>query len=50
MRRFLAFFCRACPLCILAKAFPRSVFAAIEKRLGRFCPFCRARDALERER
>ncbi len=50
MRAFLALFCRVCPLCILARAFPRSVFAAIERKLGRFCPFCRARRALERGR
>ena len=49
MRKLLAFVCKVCPLCILARAFPESLFAAVEDKLGRFCPFCRARRALERK-
>ena len=49
MKRLLALVCRFCPLCILARAFPNSFLAAMERKLGRFCPFCRA-SAAERKR
>ena len=47
MRKLLAFYCRICPLCLVTRAFPRSFFAALARRLERFCPFCRARKALK---
>ncbi|MCK4423029.1 MAG: hypothetical protein KAV18_03055 [Candidatus Omnitrophica bacterium] len=37
-----AFICRICPLCIIARKFPDSKFAARMNSWGKSCPFCLA--------
>ena len=40
--RLLAFFCQMCPLCIVARRYPKSRFALVMGKLEKVCPFCRA--------
>lgn len=47
--RSLAFVCKVCPLCIAARHFPDSGFAAGMKRIEKFCPFCNAYEKLSKE-
>ncbi len=40
--RLRAAVCQVCPLCIVARRWPRSTFARTLGRLEKTCPFCRA--------
>jgi len=40
--RILAFICMLCPFCIARRLWPDSLYARLESKLERFCPFCRA--------
>jgi len=42
--RFLALVCERCPLCAMARRFPKSSFAQHMKRIEKFCPFCLAHE------
>jgi hypothetical protein len=44
MERVLAVVCRCCPLCIVRRWKPRSLYGRIMARVERGCPFCRAYD------
>ena len=41
-KRILAFFCKVCPFCVLARKWPGSRFAKFMGRFDKHCPFCRA--------
>ena len=40
--RVMAFFCRICPCCIIARRFPDSLFARKFRKIQHRCPFCRS--------
>jgi hypothetical protein len=42
MKKIMALFCKFCPVCIIARKFPRSKFAEVVKKKEKDCPFCRA--------
>jgi rubrerythrin len=41
-KRLLAFLCRICPFCILARRFPDSAYARSLREAEEACPACRA--------
>lgn len=45
--RVKAFFCRICPLCIVARRRPDGGFARKMRRVQQGCPFCRAARRVE---
>ena len=42
LTRILAAVCRCWPVCIATRAWPNGWFGRTWRKLGRFCPFCRA--------
>jgi hypothetical protein len=41
--RLMAFVCRICPCCVIARRWPNSGFARRFRKVQHGCPFCRAR-------
>jgi hypothetical protein len=48
--RLLAFFCRVCPFCLVARARPESAFARFMGKAEANCPACRAYRAVRKAR
>jgi len=42
--RVLAFVCRICPCCVIARRWPDSAFAGKFRKVQRHCPFCRGHE------
>jgi hypothetical protein len=40
--RVFAFICSVCPVCLVRRRWPGSLFGRTTARIERFCPFCKA--------
>jgi len=41
-KKYLAFICSICPVCIFRRKFPEAKFSKLVEKAEENCPFCRA--------